>query len=63
MSEILDVVLRAKEAGVQWLDLALITTEDVAELKESGYELSVNHLPSWYGSEKVCVVVDLRDKN
>ena len=63
MSELLEVVLAAKAKGIHKLDLTLITQEDVSELRSHGYDVSITESLRWARDYRVCVIVDLRDKD
>lgn len=63
MSELLEVVLAAKAKGIQKLDLTLITQEDVSEFRGHGYDVSITESLKWARDERVCVIVDLRNKD
>ena len=63
MSELLDVVLRAKNEGITKLDMHCMTGEDIQELKAIGYNVSVTETVRLGDSFRASLIIDLRDKD
>jgi hypothetical protein len=61
MSELLEVVLRAKIQGITKLDMHCMTGEDIEELKASGYDVSVTELIRFGDSFRASLVIDLTE--
>jgi hypothetical protein len=61
MSELLEVVLRAKMQGLTKLDMHCMTREDIEELKDKGYNVSITETIKFGDSFRASLVIDLTE--